>query len=210
MFHSLRPFGGLATKRSSMNRATLSLSSVATVGALLLAGCADLPPGETGVFGTNGAAAASRMAQGASMNNAAGVTDGSPSASMISATVLVITKHQATERQRKVAEERARVALAKIKARQEREIAAEKKASTKKTDKPAKTVSKPKKAPRYIAVDTEKDERTAPGTAKAVMIFDTETQEIVGNNVYDVKSTPSVGGTAKFDTYTAEYVGNGS
>ncbi len=31
-----------------------------------------------------------------------------------------------------------------------------------------------------------------------------------GNNVYDVESTPRVGQTAKFETYSAEYVGSGS
>ena len=36
------------------------------------------------------------------------------------------------------------------------------------------------------------------------------TNQIVGNNVYDLKSTPKVGQTSKFDTYTAEYVGTGS
>ena len=73
----------------------------------------------------------------------------------------------------------------------------------------AQAKARPKKLPRYIAVDTAKDERTVPQAAKSVVIFDTETQEVVGNNVYDVKSTPPVGGTAKFETYTAEYVGTG-
>ena len=43
-----------------------------------------------------------------------------------------------------------------------------------------------------------------------VMIFDTQSNEIVGDNVYDLKATPQVGQTSKFDTYTAEYVGTGS
>ena len=63
---------------------------------------------------------------------------------------------------------------------------------------------------RYIAVDTEKDNRTAPNAKKTVMIWDTQSQEVVGNNVYDVKSPPAVGTTAKFDTYSAEYVGSGT
>ena len=41
------------------------------------------------------------------------------------------------------------------------------------------------------------------------MIYDTQSEEFVGNNVYDVQSTPRVGSTAKFDTYSAEYVGTG-
>jgi hypothetical protein len=42
------------------------------------------------------------------------------------------------------------------------------------------------------------------------MIWDTQSESVVGNNVYDVQSTPPVGQTAKFDTYSAEYVGSGS
>ena len=63
---------------------------------------------------------------------------------------------------------------------------------------------------RYIAVDTEKDARTSANAKKNVMIWDVESEQIVGNNVYDVESTPPVGQTAKFETYAAEYVGTGS
>jgi hypothetical protein len=62
---------------------------------------------------------------------------------------------------------------------------------------------------RYIAVDTEKDEHTSPQAKKSVMIWDTQSQKVVGNNVYDVKSPPPVGSTAKFDTYSAEYIASG-
>jgi hypothetical protein len=46
--------------------------------------------------------------------------------------------------------------------------------------------------------------------AKSVMLYDTQTQQVVGNNVYDVKQSPKEGSISKFDTYSAEYVGNGS
>ena len=39
------------------------------------------------------------------------------------------------------------------------------------------------------------------------MIWDTQSEQIVGNNVYDVESAPPVGQTAKFETFSAEYVG---
>jgi hypothetical protein len=67
-----------------------------------------------------------------------------------------------------------------------------------------------KKRPRYIAVDTEKNEKTSPKAKKAVMLWDTQSQQIVGNDVYDVENTPPVGETAKFQTYSAQYVGTGS
>ncbi|HEY3898512.1 MAG TPA: hypothetical protein VGM54_07865 [Chthoniobacter sp.] len=66
-----------------------------------------------------------------------------------------------------------------------------------------------KKLPRYIAVDTPKDKRSAPGTKKDVMIWDTQSETFAGTYVYDVPNPPSVGSTAKFDTYSAEYVANG-
>jgi hypothetical protein len=111
------------------------------------------------------------------------------------------------------------VAVERIKRRQARAAAPEPKprpakkiASTPEKKKPtveAKPKPAPQKIPRYIAVDTVKDERTVPAAKKTIVIFDTETQEIVGNNVYDVKSTPPVGTIRKFETYTAEYVGGG-
>jgi hypothetical protein len=42
-----------------------------------------------------------------------------------------------------------------------------------------------------------------------VMIWDTQSETIVGNNVYDVQAPPAVGSTAKFETYSAQYVGSG-
>jgi hypothetical protein len=42
------------------------------------------------------------------------------------------------------------------------------------------------------------------------MVWDTQSETVAGDYVYDVQSTPSVGSTAKFDTYSAEYVGSGS
>ena len=66
-----------------------------------------------------------------------------------------------------------------------------------------------RKRVRYIAVDTEKNEKTSPKAKKAVMIWDTQSESVVGNSVYDVQTPPPVGATAKFDTYSAEYVGSG-
>jgi hypothetical protein len=66
-----------------------------------------------------------------------------------------------------------------------------------------------KKLPRYIAVDTPTDKRSAPGTKKDVMIWDTQSETFAGSYVYDVANPPSVGSTSKFDTYSAEYVANG-
>ena len=110
-------------------------------------------------------------------------------------------RYEATEYQRKVAEANARAYMA-----------AQRKTSSTKTARKDQSPAKPTaktKLPRYVAVDTAKDKRAAPGTKKVVMIWDTQSEALVGNNVYDVQNVPAVGSTAKFETYSAQYVGNG-
>jgi hypothetical protein len=48
---------------------------------------------------------------------------------------------------------------------------------------------------------------SAPGKVYCVMIWDTQSQEIVGTNCYAVLSLPEPGTVARFDTYTAQYMG---
>ena len=63
---------------------------------------------------------------------------------------------------------------------------------------------------RYIAVDHGKDEHTRAASEEERDDLGHANRGSGGNNVYDVKSPPPVGSTAKFDTYSAEYVGSGS
>jgi len=49
-----------------------------------------------------------------------------------------------------------------------------------------------------------------PGSLKCVMIFDTQTEQFVGSNCYAVGTLPSVGDVVKFETFTAEFVGQGT
>ncbi len=134
-----------------------------------------------------------------------------------------LIRYQATEYQRKVAEERARAFVAA----QRRTIAKEapsapskpgpKKPGNPETpEKPGKpkpsepTVkAKAPELPRYIAVDTVKDKRASPKAKKVVMIWDTHAEALVGNNVYDVENPPAVGAKTTFDTYSAQYIGAG-
>src|SRR5437588_1475863 len=104
--------------------------------------------------------------------------------------VYIIQKREASERQKQIADERARRAYANMSAKR-------------------KAALKAKKV-RYIAVDTEKNSKTSPQAKKSVMVWDTQSQEIAGGDVYDVKRSPKVGETAKFDKYSAEYVGSGT
>ncbi|MGC2577561.1 MAG: hypothetical protein WA376_08280, partial [Terrimicrobiaceae bacterium] len=108
-----------------------------------------------------------------------------------------------TVRQRQIAEQRARIYMAQRAAAEQR---ATKAASSSVAS--GKKKAKPPKETRYIAVKTQTESFNKGQSA--VMIYDTQSNQIVGNNVYDLKSTPKVGQTSKFDTYTAEYVGTGS
>jgi hypothetical protein len=162
--------------------ATLSLS---------LSGCQNMTPGENAaVFGSLSGVAAGTIARASGMSTAQSLALGAAVGTVVAATTYVVGKHQATERQRRLAEEHARIYYGRLS--------------------PEKKVAMRTRKTRYIAVDTAKDERTAPNAQKSVMIWDTQSQQVVGNNVYDVQSAPRVGSTAKFDTYSAEYVGNGS
>ena len=108
---------------------------------------------------------------------------------VIAATIYFIARYEATERQRQVAEMRARQSYARM--------GAQRKANMK------------KKKVRYIAVDTERGAKSSPKAKKTVMIYDTQTQKVASNVAYDVEKTPAVGETAKIDSYSAEYVGTG-
>jgi hypothetical protein len=166
-----------------MKTRTLKTTCLLAAATIATTGCETLTPEQNaGLFGSLGGAAAGGIA------SASGASTGEAIATGVAAGAVtyIIAKREATERQRRIAEERARAAYA------------------------AHQAALKKRKVRYIAVDTEKDNRTSPNAKKSVMIWDTQSQEVVGNNVYDVKSPPAVGATAKFDTYSAEYVGSGT
>jgi hypothetical protein len=188
-----------------MNPKLLQTSAAVLTLAVFSSACENLTPGENAaVFGTAAGLATGipLFASGVNPNVAIPVTAGAVAVAAVGA--YIIAKQQATERQRQIAEQRARLYLARQEAARQ-EAARQAAAQTASATKPTKP--KPSK-PRYIAVKTVK-EQNSKGQDQ-VMIFDTQSNEIVGNNVYDLKSSPKVGQTTKFDTYTAEYVGTGS
>ena len=169
-----------------MKALKMHLPAAVAAAALFTSGCSNLTPGENaGVFGTM-AGAATGIALGASgVPSYVTVPVAIGAGALAGTAAYVIAKHQATEQQRRIAQANAELYYAKLDAEQ-------------------KAAMKKKKV-RYIAVDTKKDNKIKG--QKAVMVFDTKSQEIVGNDVYDVKTSPKVGQTTKFDTYTAQYVG---
>lgn len=173
-----------------MKNGTLKSVALATSIALFASGCETMTPGENAaVFGGVAGLAAGGIARAAGASTAESFAIGAATGAVVAVTTYIIAKHQATERQRRIAEQRAKVYYGRL--------APEKKAALK------------KKKVRYIAVDTEKNEKTSPKAKRAVMIWDTQSETVVGNNVYDVQSPPAVGSTAKFETYSAAYVGSG-
>ncbi len=170
-----------------MKAAALKISPLVACALFGLASCSSGPGDNPGTFGETGGAAADAIARGGEMNSAETLATGASSGEMMRATIFIIAKREATARQRQVATMHAHAAVAHLAQRK-----------------------KSKRSPRYIAVDTVRDDRTAPRAQKSVMIWDTESSQVVGKDVYDVQTTPPVGSTARFETYSAEYVGNGS
>lgn len=54
------------------------------------------------------------------------------------------------------------------------------------------------------------DRWVEPGQLRCMMVFDTQSKQFVGSGCYVIGSLPPVGTVAKFDTVSAEYVGNSS
>ena len=170
-----------------MNALLIKSASAVIVTGLFLTGCENLSPAETGaLFGTGAGALAGGIAKAAGASTSEAVAIGLATGAVAGVTAYIVAKHQATERQRRIAEERARLAYENAP--------------------PPRKVQYRKQ--RYIAVDTVR-EKDSSG-AKSVMIYDTQTEQVVGNNVYDVRQSPKEGSISKFDTYSAEYVGSGA
>lgn len=144
------------------------------------------PEANGALFGTGAGVLAGGLARAAGASTGEAVAIGLATGAVAGVTAYVIAKHKATERQRRYAEERARLAYRNA---------------------PPPRQARYRKS-RYIAVDTVREQNSTG--AKSVMIYDTETQQVVGNNVYDVKQPPKEGTVSKFDTYSAEYVGTGA
>jgi hypothetical protein len=184
---SFERLDNLTARSYFMNALLIKSSAAVLVAGLFLTGCENLSPAENGaLYGIGAGALAGGIARAAGASNAQAVAIGLATGAAVGVTAYIIAKHKATERQRRIAEERARLAYQSA---------------------PPPRQAQYRKS-RYIAVNTVREKDSAG--AKSVMIYDTQTQQVVGNEVYDVKQTPKEGSISKFDTYSAEYVGNGA
>jgi hypothetical protein len=139
--------------------------------------------------------------------------------------VMVLATYPATPKQTQVAEQRARTAVAVIAKREGKKYAAKVPKQKAAEEKPATLVAEDKAAASsdvqvaaaalqaqtgttVIAVDAPPDSRLkGDGT---VMLWNTQTQRFVGNNVYDIASPPAKGQVAQWGSTTARYVGSGT
>ncbi len=132
--------------------------------------------------------------------------------SRIISTQTMLIRIQATEYQRAVAIARARAYVdAQFKGTAQPHQTEKATANSKKAKPNApQTAAQPKKKlPRYLAVETVKDKRTSHQVKKVIMIWDTQSGSLISNDLYDVKAPPPAGTVAKFETYSAEYIGTG-
>src|SRR6266571_5270597 len=142
-----------------MKTRTLKTTCLLAAASIATTGCENLSPGENaGLFGSLGGAAAGGIARASGASTGEAIATGVAAGAVIGAVTYIIAKHEATERQRRIAEQRARRTYA--------QMSAQRKANLK-----AKKV-------RYIAVDTEKDEHTSADAKKTVMVWDTQTETV--------------------------------
>lgn len=161
-----------------LRASTFSLSAV-----LLFSGCEGMTPGESAAtVGTGAGIAAGAIGAAAGLRTDQAVALGAGVGLLAAGITYAVAKHEATERQREVAEANARRVYAKHHAELSR------------------------RKVRYIAVKTSRTPKSEGSTS--CMVWDTQSEQVVGNTVYDCKNAPSEGSTAKFDSYSAEYVGN--
>ena len=145
--------------------------------AALLGGCDTVTPPADNL--DRAALEASRDGSLANYHQAGRGRAGIDAAGKVTARYYWVAKYAATPVQREVAGERGRAAVKKM----------------------AKRKDPPKS--RYLAVKTKGDARAK--TATNVMIFDTQSESIIGNSVYDLNERPPSGQPIRFETYSASY-----
>jgi type II secretory pathway pseudopilin PulG len=172
------------------------------VASLLTSSCENMTPGENAaVFGGAAAAITGGVLALAGVDPSIALAVGAGAGLLAGGAAFVISKQQATARQRQIALQNARAAEARMIAQQSKS-----RSSGSSGTQVAKSKKAPASMPKYIAVDTVTSTQS-PSGAKPVMLYDTQSRKIVGNDVYNLKSQPTVGSNKKFDTMTAQYVG---
>jgi len=61
----------------------------------------------------------------------------------------------------------------------------------------------------FIAIDTQLNSLSSLAAQRAVMLFDTRGQKVIGKYVYDLATPPTLGAIVRFDKFSAQYIGAG-
>jgi len=100
-------------------------------------------------------------------------------------TQTMFIRHTATELQRRTAEKNAKIYYAQLP--------------------PKKKAALKAKKIRYLLVPTVRSEETSPKAKEVRMTWDTQSESLVDNYVYEFENPPAVGTVANVGGYTAEY-----
>jgi hypothetical protein len=109
--------------------------------------------------------------------------------SRIIETQTMFIRHTATELQRRIAAQNAKTYYAHLGPRKKNELK--------------------KKNIRYLAVPTVRSKETSPKAKEVIMVWDMPRESLVGQNVYELNTVPTVGEVASYDKVRAEYIGKG-
>lgn len=159
-------------------------NALKTISAVLVtamfAACSSMTPGENAAtFGSVFGVLAGGAAAAAGVDTGTAIGIGAAAGALAAATAYIVSKHQATEQQRRIAEQRAKAKINGLSASQKKALANKK----------------------YIAVETTKSEGTkAAGT---YMICDKNTGKPINNTAFDTKSKLASNKATKFDTVEA-------
>jgi hypothetical protein len=168
----------------SMNNSIMSFTRLGLFAVLGLTSCSNMNPGASAaLIGGLSGAAAGIIARQAGLSNSQSVLIGSAVGIAAGTITYNYHKRRATERE---------LATARLRATQYQNQVS--------------SGSKPRSKTRYIAVPATAS-KTSSQAASTVVLFDTQTNSAVGNNVYEMDQRPKKGDVVKFDTFNAEYVG---
>ena len=171
---------------------------------LFTTSCENMSPGENAaVFGGAAAAITGGVLVLAGVDPRIAIPVAAGAGLLAGGAAFVVSKQQATARQRQIALQNARAAEAKLLAQQR---AASKPSTTSSSGRTVAKKAPAQSVPRFLAVNTVASAES-PAKTKQQMVYDTQSRKLVGNTVFNVKRTPTPGSTVKYDTMTAKYVG---
>lgn len=171
---------------------------------LFTTSCENMSPGENAaVFGGAAAAVTGGVLALAGVDPSIVIPVAAGAALLAGGAAFIVSKQQATARQREIALQNARAAEAQLLAQQR---AASKPRTTGSSGRTVAKKAPAESVPRYLAVNTVASPES-PAQTKQQMVYDTQSRKLVGNTVFNVKRTPTPGSTVKYDTMTAKYVG---